>query len=150
MLFRSVSQSRYQLAIKTYQSDLFNNWINTEWIDGTGGISDLTAVNTATGEFTIDALNIASKVYDMLNRIAISGGTYDDWLDAVYTHERVKGVENPIYCGGLIKELAFEEVISLANTSVDGDAQPLGTLAGRGRMTSKDNRQNCSEKCMTI
>ena len=133
----SIQYSQEQLAIKTYQSDLFNNWINTEWIDGTGGISDLTAVNTATGEFTIDALNIASKVYDMLNRIAISGGTYDDWLDAVYTHERVKGVENPIYCGGLIKELAFEEVISLANTSVDGDTQPLGTLAGRGRMTSK-------------
>ena len=33
----------------------------------------------------------------MLNRIAVSGGTYDDWLDAVYTHERVKGVESPVY-----------------------------------------------------
>ena len=50
----------------------------------------------------------------MLNRIAISGGTYDDWLDAVYTHERVKGVESPVYHGSLIKELAFQEVISNA------------------------------------
>ena len=27
------------LAVKTYQSDKFNNWIDTEWIDGTGGVS---------------------------------------------------------------------------------------------------------------
>ena len=27
------------LAIKTYQSDIFNNWINTEWIDGENGIN---------------------------------------------------------------------------------------------------------------
>ena len=25
------------LAIKTHQSDLFNNWINTEWIEGENG-----------------------------------------------------------------------------------------------------------------
>ncbi|AXH76864.1 MAG: major capsid protein [Microviridae sp.] len=131
--------SQESLGIKTYQSDLFNNWINTEWIDGTGGISELTAVDTTTGEFTIDALNIAMKVYDMLNRIAVSGGSYDDWLEAVYTHERVRGVENPVYCGSLIKELAFEEVVSLAETKegIDGQKVPLGTLAGRGRLTGK-------------
>ncbi|AXH75304.1 MAG: major capsid protein [Microviridae sp.] len=130
--------SQEGLGIKTYQSDLFNNWVNTEWIDGTGGISELTAVDTTSGEFTIDALNIASKVYDMLNRIAVSGGTYDDWLEAVYTHERVRGVESPVYCGGLIKELSFEEVIALANSSLEGSEQPLGTLAGRGRLTGKN------------
>ncbi|AXH74912.1 MAG: major capsid protein [Microviridae sp.] len=130
--------SQESLGIKTYQSDLFNNWINTEWIDGTGGISELTAVDTTTGEFTIDALNIATKVYEMLNRIAVSGGSYDDWLEAVYTHERVKGIEEPVYCGSLIKELAFEEVISLAETTnKDGQKAPLGTLAGRGRLTGK-------------
>lgn len=125
--------SQCSLGLKTYQSDLFNNWINTEWIDGENGVSALTAIDTSGGEFTIDALNIAQKVYVMLNRIAISGGTYDDWLDAVYTHERVKGVESPIYHGSLIKELAFQEVIS---NSASED-EPLGTLAGRGKLTDK-------------
>ena len=74
----------------------------------------------------------------MLNRIAISGGSYDDWLDAVYTHERAKSCENPIYHGSLIKELAFEEVVSLADTELAGESQPLGTLAGRGRLTGKN------------
>jgi hypothetical protein len=78
--------SQEGLGIKTYQSDLFNNWISTEWIDGSNGINEVTAVSTAGDEFTIDSLNLANKVYNMLNRIAISGGSYDDWLDAVYTH----------------------------------------------------------------
>ncbi len=129
--------SQEGLGIKTYQSDLFNNWISTEWIDGSNGINEVTAVSTAGNEFTIDSLNLANKVYNMLNRIAISGGSYDDWLDAVYTHERAKSCENPVYQGSLIKELAFEEVVSLGDTSVNGNEQPLGTLAGRGKLTSK-------------
>jgi len=129
--------SQEGLGIKTYQSDLFNNWISTEWIDGTNGVNEVTAVSTAGNEFTIDALNLANKVYNMLNRIAISGGSYDDWLDAVYTHERSKGVENPVYHGSLIKELAFEEVVSHAAAEVSGTEQVLGELAGRGRLTGK-------------
>lgn len=130
--------SQEGLGIKTYQSDLFNNWISTEWIDGTNGVNEVTAVSTAGNEFTIDALNLANKVYNMLNRIAISGGSYDDWLDAVYTHERSKSVENPIYHGSLIKELAFEEVVSMSDVEINGNEQPLGTLAGRGRLTGKN------------
>jgi len=130
--------SQEGLGIKTYQSDLFNNWISTEWIDGSNGINEVTAVSTAGDEFTIDSLNLANKVYNMLNRIAISGGSYDDWLDAVYTHERAKSCENPIYHGSLIKELGFEEVVSMSDTQLDGNTQPLGTLAGRGRLTGKN------------
>ena len=130
------------LGIKTYQSDLFNNWISTEWIDGDNGINAITAIDTTAGEFTLDTLNLANKVYNMLNRIAISGGSYDDWLNAVYTHERAKSVENPVYHGSLIKELAFEEVVSSTDTEVENNQSPLGTLAGRGRLTEKQRRNN--------
>lgn len=121
------------LALKTYNSDLFNNWISTEWIDGPDGISSITAIDTSDGKFTIDELNLSKKIYDMLNRIALSGGSYDDWLDAVYTHERTRSAENPIYLGGLISNLVFQEVFSTAEAS----GQPLGTLAGRGRIGNK-------------
>lgn len=133
----SVRSNQEGLACKTYQSDLLNNWIQTEWIDGTNGISAVTAVNTTGNKFTIDSLNLASKVYEMLNRIAISGGTYDDWLNAVYTHERVRGVESPLYHGSLIKELGFEEVVTTAETKVDNNVNPSGTLSGRGRLLTK-------------
>jgi hypothetical protein len=124
------------LCLKTYQSDLFNNWVNTEWLDGENGVNSITAVDTSSGSFSLDSLQLSKKVYDMLNRIAVSGGTYDDWLSAVYTHQRTRGVENPVYCGGLIRELAFQEVISQSATEGENQ-QPLGTLAGRGVMTQK-------------
>jgi hypothetical protein len=121
------------LALKTYQSDLLNNWINTETIDGMGGISAVTAIDTSAGSFTIDTLNLSKKVYDMLNRVAVSGGTYDDWLDAVYDNDRITRAESPIYHGGLSKELIFQAVVS----NSDSEGQPLGTLAGRGTMANK-------------
>jgi len=129
--------SQEGLGLKTYQSDLFNNWISTEWIDGQNGINEITAVDTSSGEFTINQLQLNNKIYEMLNRIAISGGSYDDWLNAVYTHERTRSQENPMYMGGLIKELGFQEVISNAQAEVQDNAQPLGTLAGRGVLTGK-------------
>ena len=49
------------LCVKTYQSDIFNNWINTEWLDGENGINAITAVSTAGDEFTIDSLNLAKR-----------------------------------------------------------------------------------------
>ena len=83
----------------------------------------------------MDTLNISKKVYDMLNRIAVSGGTYDDWLEAVYDHDVFGKAETPIYMGGLSQEIIFQQVVSTAGTSSD----PLGSLAGRGNLS--DNRK---------
>lgn len=121
------------LALKTYQSDLFNNWISTEWIDGDNGINEITAIKVVDDKIYIDEINLANKIYNMLNRIALSGGTYDDWLQVNWSQERGKSIENPVYLGGLIKELVFQEVVSNAATA----EQPLGTLAGRGKLNGK-------------
>ena len=124
------------LALKTYQSDLFNNWLNTEWIDGTGGITELTAIDTSSGTFTLDTLNLSKKVYEMLNRIMVSGGTYNDWVMSVYDQEPFTRAETPIYHGGLSKELVFQEVISNSASDTNSN-QPLGTIAGRGVLSNK-------------
>lgn len=116
------------IAVKTYQSDLCQNWINTEWLDGENGINQITAVDVSDGSFTIDALNLANKVYNMLNRIAISDGSYRSWLETVYTGGYAERTETPIYCGGSSAEVVFQEVISQSATA----DEPLGTLAGRG------------------
>lgn len=120
------------LALKTYQSDKFNNWLSTEWIEGTNGIAEITKIDVTDG-LNLDTLNLAQKVYNMLNRIAISGGSYYDWIEAVYTESPYNQIETPVYCGGLSKEVIFQEVVS---NSESGE-QPLGTLAGRGRQSSK-------------
>ena len=60
------TRPQYGLLLKTYNSDLYQNWINTEWIDGAGGINEISAVDVSEGKLSMDALNLAQKVYNML------------------------------------------------------------------------------------
>lgn len=120
------------LVLKTYQSDINTNWVNTEWIDGETGINAITAIDTSGGSFTLDTLNLAKKVYHMLNRIAVSDGSYNAWIQTVYTSGGLNHVETPIYLGGSSLEIEFQEVINNSGT----EDQPLGTLAGRGVATA--------------
>lgn len=130
----NTTSSQYGLCLKTYNSDLLQNWINTEWIDGVTGINEISAVDVADGKLTMDALNLAQKVYNMLNRIAVSGGTYRDWLETVFTGGNyMERCETPMFEGGMSTEIVFQEVIS---NSASGE-QPLGTLAGKGYDTGK-------------
>lgn len=123
------------LLLKTYDSDIFQNWVKTDWIDGENGISAITAVAVQDGVITIDALNLQQKVYNMLNRIAISGGTYRDWLETVYTSgQYMERPETPVFEGGMSQIIEFEEVVSKSAT----ENQPLGDLAGRG-VSSRPN-----------
>ena len=125
---------QYGLCLKTYNSDLYQNWINTEWIEGVTGINEASAVDVADGKLSMDALNLAQKVYNFLNRIAVSGGTYRDWLETVYTGGNyMERCETPMFEGGVSQEIVFQEVIS---NSASPD-EPLGTLAGRGVTTGR-------------
>ena len=130
----NTSFTQYGLCLKTYNSDVYQNWINTEWIEGVTGINEASAVDVADGKLSMDALNLAQKVYNFLNRIAISGGTYRDWLETVYTGGNyMERCETPMFEGGVSQEIVFQEVIS---NSASQD-EPLGTLAGRGVTTGR-------------
>ena len=98
------------------------------WLNGENGINAITAVKVENNKFTIDTLNLATKVYEMLNRIAVSGGTYQDWITTVYTTDTRFMNETPMFEGGLSSIIDFEQVVSNSATT----EQPLGTLAGRG------------------
>lgn len=135
------------LGIKTYLSDRFNNWLSTEWIDGAGGINEITAVDVSDGKLTMDSLILQKKIYNMLNRIAISGGTYNDWQEAVFGVE-AKGIpESPIYCGGYASEIVFDEVVSNSASETSQGSQPLGSLAGRGSDRFNRGGNNIEIKC---
>ena len=98
---------------------------------------------------------MAEKLYNIMNRIAVSGGSYDDWQDAVYGMEKYSRPEIPIYIGGLSTELMFQEVISNSEAGGDGNtAQPLGTIAGKGVFRGEKKggrvRVKCDEACIII
>lgn len=124
------------MLLKTYDSDIFNNWVKTDWIDGVGGISEITSIDITAndGKLTMDALNLQQKVYNMLNRIAVSGGTYRDWLETVYTAGKyLDRPETPVFIGGMTQYIEFDEVISKSATDTTYGSQPLGDIAAIGR-----------------
>lgn len=136
--------SQAGLAVKTYLSDRFNNWLNTEWIDGTtGGINAITAVDVSDGKLTMDALILQKKIFNMLNRVAVTDGTYQAWREATYGIRSATLPESPIFCGGMQSEIAFDEIVSNSAT----DEEPLGTLAGRGIATMYKSGKGLKIKC---
>lgn len=141
------------LCIKTYQSDLFNNWVNKDWVDGDNGINAVTDVDVSDGKLNLDALNLAQKVYNMLNRIAISGGSYKDWIETVYTTDYYFRAETPVYEGGMSTTIDFEAVVSNSASTASGVEEPLGSLAGRGFNQGKRGGRieiKCNEPCYII
>lgn len=124
------------MLLKTYDSDIFNNWVKTDWIDGVGGITEITSIDITAndGKLTMDALNLQQKVYNMLNRIAVSGGTYRDWLETVYTAGKyLDRPETPVFIGGMTQYIEFDEVISKSATDTTYGSQPLGDIVAIGR-----------------
>lgn len=138
------------MLLKTYDSDIFNNWIQTDWIDGAGGITEITSIDITAndGKLTMDALNLQQKVYNMLNRIAVSGGTYRDWLETVYTAGKyLDRPETPVFIGGMTQYIEFDEVISKSAAETAYGRQPLGDIAAIGRGGKPVNNGHVHYQC---
>nr|DAX03555.1 MAG TPA: Major capsid protein [Microviridae sp.] len=138
------------MLLKTYDSDIFNNWIKTDWIDGAGGITEITSIDISAndGKLTMDALNLQQKVYNMLNRIAVAGGTYRDWLETVYTAGKyLDRPETPVFIGGMTQYIEFDEVISKSATETTYGTQPLGDIAAIGRGGKPLNNGHIHYQC---
>ena len=149
-LIASQNEKLGGMLLKTYDSDIFNNWIKTDWIDGKGGITEITSIDITAndGKLTMDALNLQQKVYNMLNRIAVSGGTYRDWLETVYTAGKyLDRPETPVFIGGMTQYIEFDEVISKSATETSYGNQPLGDIAAIGRGGKPINNGHIHYQC---
>lgn len=149
-LINSQAKKLGGMLLKTYDSDIFNNWIRTDWIDGAGGITEITSIDITAndGKLTMDALNLQQKVYNMLNRIAVSGGTYRDWLETVYTAGKyLDRPETPVFIGGMTQYIEFDEVISKSATETEYGSQPLGDIAAIGRGGKPLNNGHIHYQC---
>lgn len=126
----NILMSQEGLAVKTYDSDVFNNWVRAEYIDYVNSVS---SVSTLGDSFTIDQLNLATKIFYLLTRVAVGGATYQDWVETVYDEKMLRQAETPMWMGGLITWLGFQEVVSKSAT----DGEPLASLGGKGVVYGK-------------
>lgn len=136
------------LLLKTYDSDIFQNWVKTEWIDGPNGINEISAIDVSEGKLYMDSINLQQKVYNMLNRVAVSGGSFRDWLEVMYTAGKyIDRPETPVFIGGMTQYIEFDEVISKSATETSYGSQPLGDLAGRGYAKAPENSGHIHYQC---
>jgi len=119
--------SQEGLGIKTHISDINNNWVDTTYMSN---VASASAVSTVGNQFTIDSFLLAEKLYQVLLRVAVSGGTVDDWMDATYGMKPSGKMEMPMFIGGMSEEVQFQAKYSMAAT----EGQPLATLAGTGSL----------------
>lgn len=124
--------SQSGLGLRTYLSDRFENYLSSETIDGANGVNELTAVSVVDGKLSMDSLLMMKKLYNMMNRLAVSDGTWHDWNQVIYGVKTIEMAESPIYHGGMSSEVSFDEVVSNAATEVAGNIEPLGSIAARG------------------
>lgn len=115
------------LALKTYQSDIFNNWMSTATINA---IKQASMIPVVSGSISLESIFLANKTMKLLTAIAVSGGTYQNWQEAVYG-DAPNSYEIPVYHGSMSAEIGFDEVVSTAETKNEMGAQPLGTMAGK-------------------
>lgn len=129
--FKSINGSQEGICLGTYQSDVFNNWLDN------ATINTLNAKNKVkvdeNGEFSIDMLNLTQKLYNQDQRVGITDGTLEEWREMTYAQVSKGKSLKPVYEGGLSKEILFDMVVSTAGT----EEEPLGSIASRGQFGSK-------------
>lgn len=128
---KSINTSQEGLALGTYQSDVFNNWIDNATVNNLNARNKIKV--DSNGEFSIDMLNITQKLYNYDQRIGVTDGTLDEWREMTYAQVGKSKSLKPVYEGGLSKEIVFDMVISTASTT----EEPLGSIASRGQFGSK-------------
>lgn len=118
------------LFVACYNSDLLNNWLDTESIDN---INAGTRMMVEEGGITMEQFLLSEKLYQYQNRIQLAGNTISDWEEAAYGQRSKRPATKPVFEGGLSKTIVFDEVVSTAPSQ----EQPTGTLVGRGVMGNK-------------
>lgn len=138
--------SQEGLFLKTYQSDCNNSWVRTTWVNT---INSKTAINVSGGLLNMNDISFYKKAWEMLNAIAVSGGTYEDYIQVNYGAEPIRMRNYPSYVGGLSKELVFQEVVGQAAAVGQGQAAqiPQGTITGKGILSGKHKGGQIRVKC---
>ena len=98
-----LTSSQEGLLVKTYQSDLFNNWLNTAAINN---INNRATISTTSGGVTMEAFLLMEKLYNYLDRVQLAGNTVDDWEEINWGKSSSTRIEKPIFEGGLSKKLS--------------------------------------------
>lgn len=92
---------------------------------GVGTLSDTTVKGI---QFSMQQWRYLATMTVFRERMALTDGSYNQMIKAMFGHNPKFNSHNVYYCGGFKQPIVFSEVINTAA----GDSAPLGDSAGRG------------------
>lgn len=122
------------LAVRTYKSDWFNNWLDTASIESIDERSRMMVDEQ--GGITMNAFLLQEKLFKYLNRIQLAGNSVADWEEASWGIKTDRKAIMPIFEGAMHIRVNFDPVISQSNDA----EKPLGTLASTGGFDWKSKK----------
>lgn len=97
------------------------------------------ALKQALSRATVDGMEISMKKWRYLatmtvlkERLALTDGSYDELVKAMFGHNPRWHNHNAVYCGGTRQPILFSEVVNTAESA----SAPLGDVAGRAYSSS--------------
>ncbi|QXN75048.1 major capsid protein [Microvirus mar14] len=120
--------------VRSYAPDVVNVWLDSSSVSQ---INSGTSVEVVDGKFSIDSLNLASKLKMYFDRIMVSGNRYSGFVGSLFGQKIRRDLNIPQLLGRFSQELSFKNVVQ---QSASTEGSPLGTLAGFGHSTKRSNR----------
>lgn len=119
------------LLLKTYSPDRMNVILNSEFY---GKNVSSVQVSTAGGNFQVDQLVTAKKLWNSRNKDAMSSGTFKDWVRLHYGVTPKIMDDMPTFCGSTSTDILFQDIRATTTSTVpDLDfTQFLGDKASSG------------------
>lgn len=119
------------LLLKTYSPDRMNVILNSEFY--AKNVSSV-QVSTAGGNFQVDQLVTAKKLWNSRNKDAMSSGTFKDWVRLHYGVTPKIMDDMPTFCGSTSTDILFQDIRATTTSTIpDLDVtQFLGDKASSG------------------
>ena len=122
----------YGLLRRTYKDDYFNARISTYFVQY---LKEQSKVLVQNESFDITQLRLANRIAKYVDKLGFSDSRFGSWLKAHFGTRLNDRLDIPQFLGSMSSTLAFEDIISRAQTG-DSDVitsnQALGSRAGLG------------------
>lgn len=110
--------------LRTYRPDMNSAWLSQAVYTS----MSKSKVNIENNSFTINQLRTANKFTKMLERTAVSGGRFSDFVRSQFGVSTNQDLHIPEFLGSSSTYMQFDDVMQLG----PGLEDPVGTLRGRG------------------
>lgn len=96
--------------------------------DGTTKLIDILSKATVSGlQFSMAQWRYLATMTVLRERLALTDGSYNELIKAMFGHNPRWHNHNAVYCGGTRQPIVFSEVVNMAESA----SAPLGDVAGR-------------------